>query len=237
MNTMKRLKTFIKLTLFRTVSPHFIDRLTGWIYQYRFNKWRNEHSDIEFPDRLDPGYRDQKRYDPYGFLVETQHLLDEQIDYLEFGVASGFSFRWWVEHNKHPLSRFFGFDTFTGLPENWEVFEKGAFSTGGRTPDMEDNRCSFQVGLFQETLEPFLETHASNGRKVIHLDADLYSSTLFVLTCLARRLKSGDILIFDEFGTVTHEFRAFMDFTSAYRMNYKVLGAVNQCYQVAVMVV
>ena len=61
----------------------------------------------------------------------------------------------------------------------------------------------------------------------MHLDADLYSSTLFALTSLAPHLKPGDIILFDEFGVPMHEYRAFMDFLSAYPFDYEVLGAVN----------
>jgi hypothetical protein len=71
---------------------------------------------------------------------------------------------------------------------------------------------------------------------VVHLDADLYSSTLFALTSLASRLKPGDILLFDEFAVPLHEYRAFMDFLSAYRFDYEVLGAVNHYLHVGMKI-
>ena len=58
----------------------------------------------------------QKRYALYAHLVDTGHLKDTAFDYLEFGVSGGFSFRWWVAANTQPGSRFYGFDTFEGLP-------------------------------------------------------------------------------------------------------------------------
>ena len=69
---------------------------------------------------------------------------------------------------------------------------------------------------------------------MIHADADLYSSTLFLLTRLYPRLKRDDVIIFDEFGVPTHEFRAFTDFVSSHRLRYTVLGAVNNYLQVAI---
>jgi len=212
---------------------HFFLRLA---YACRFSRWYSEHRSSEIPRRLDLGSPDSKRYDLFKFLLETQQL-DTQIDYLEFGVAAGESLLWWVEHNRHPMSRFVGFDTFTGLPEDWEVFKKGAFSTGGQVPDVADPRCSFQVGSFQDTLRPFLDEYVSRCRKVVHLDADLYSSTLFVLSCIAGKLNQGDILIFDEFGGIMDEFRAFLDVSSAYQLKLEIVGGADRLFQAAFLVV
>ena len=50
-------------------------------------------------------------------------------------------------------------------------------------------------------------------------------------------LRPGDVLLFDEFGVPTHEFRAFDDFVSAYRVDYELVGAVNNYLQVAIRLV
>lgn len=201
-------------------------------YLSKLSKWIRQHNDLLFDDKDDPKVWHDKRYGLYQFLIESEQL-DGQIDYLEFGVGAGHSLKWWVENNKHTGSNFFGFDTFTGLPENFGLLKKGAFSTGGKIPEINDTRCTFYTGLFQDTLGQFTSTYKSRNRKAIHLDADLYSSTLFVLTSLAPLLQKDDILIFDEFGAPTDEFRAFTDFVSAYGIKYKVLGAVNNYLQVA----
>jgi hypothetical protein len=77
--------------------------------------------------------------------------------------------------------------------------------------------------------------HKKSGgrRKVIHLDADLYSSTLYVLTSMAPYLQAGDILIFDEFNVPLHEFKALMDFESAYYIKYDVIASMNNYFHVA----
>ena len=69
---------------------------------------------------------------------------------------------------------------------------------------------------------------------VINLDADLYSSTLFVLTTLARYFRSGDLIFFDNFICSVEEFRAFEDFVKAFRVKYEVLGAVSEYLRVCV---
>jgi len=162
------------------------------------------------------------RTELYEAMIRRESL-DGPIDYLEFGVGQGRSFLWWSRRNQDPASRFTGFDTFTGLPESWGPFGAGAFSTEGRTPEGVDARARFVKGLFQDTLPGFLRDYRVERRKVVHLDADLYSSTLFVLTSLAPFLRTGDVLLFDEFGVPLHEFRALRDFLEAYPVTVEVL--------------
>ncbi|NVO08689.1 MAG: class I SAM-dependent methyltransferase [Bacteroidales bacterium] len=175
-----------------------------------------------------------RRYKLYQHILETKNLADIPIDYLEFGVCQGNSFRWWVNGNKNQDSRFYGFDTFEGLPEAWGmVFKKGDMNA--IIPDIDDKRVEFIKGLFQETFIPFTQSHSlkSEKVKVIHLDADLFSSTLYILTSIAPYLKKGDILLFDEFNVPNHEFHAFQCFTQSYYIKTKLLGAVNNYLQVA----
>ncbi len=65
-----------------------------------------------------------------------------------------------------------------------------------------------------------------SGRLVINLDADMFTSTLFVLSTLAPHLKVGDPIFFDEFSCPLDEFRAFEVFVRSFRVNYEVIGAV-----------
>jgi hypothetical protein len=68
------------------------------------------------------------------------------------------------------------------------------------------------------------------------LDANLFSSTLFVLTTLATHFKSGDIIFFDNFICSLDEFRAFEDFVESFRVKYEVLGAVGEYLRVCVKI-
>ncbi|MBL7765461.1 MAG: hypothetical protein JNJ58_05175 [Chitinophagaceae bacterium] len=92
--------------------------------------------------------------------------------------------------------------------------------------------------MFQDTLPGFLTSNSfhQGRRKVIHLDADLFSSTLFTLCSLAPHLQKGDILLFDEFNVPNHEFLAYKTFCDSYYIKTKLIGAVNNYLQVAVMV-
>jgi hypothetical protein len=158
------------------------------------------------------------------------------IDYLEFGVHEGVSLRYFAGANHHPDSRFIGFDTFSGLPESWGRFSSGHFNVGGIPPVIDDARVSFRVGLFQDSLPVFLESYRPQ-KLIVHVDCDLYSSGLFVLARLDAVCRPGTVIIFDEFGDVQHEFRAFMDYVSSFRRGYRVLAATRNYWEVAVEIV
>ena len=102
--------------------------------------------------------------------------------------------------------------------------------------NISDTRAKFYKGLFQDTLVPFLENYDSGKRKLIHLDADLFSATLFSLSQLYRFFNDGDILLFDEFAVPKHEFMAFKIFTESFYVNYEVIGAANNYLFVAVKI-
>ncbi len=168
----------------------------------------------------------EKRHAFYAY-VHARVLGKAPVDYLEFGVATGESFRSWLALDKNPGSRFFGFDSFEGLPENWQADSpRGAFSTGGRAPLVDDPRAAFVVGLFQDTVDAFSLSFTPSNRLVLHLDADLYSSTLFVLMSMNRHVRPGTVMLFDEFSArgFTDEFAALEDWCAACRRDYQVVA-------------
>jgi len=157
------------------------------------------------------------------------------IDYLEFGVHEGQSIFHFSKVNKSLGSRFFGFDCFTGLPEDWNRdYKRGHFNTDGCAPKTDDPRVKFVIGMFQDTLPSFLTSFKPESQIVVNIDCDLYSSALYCLTKLDAYLPKGTILIFDEFGDVLHEFRAAYDYTSSYRRCFKVICSHDNFFTVAV---
>ena len=222
--------------LFFRLKPHILlpaalaRGLEKTAYLSRMSRWMSQHRALEVG---------QTRAELFAHLMKSQKL-DGSIRYLEFGVASGTTLRWWLEHNTDPTSEFVGFDTFTGLPEDWDARPQGTFSQEGKPPVIADRRCSFQIGLFQDTLPGFLARDTWTGKNVVHLDADLYSSTLYVLTTLWPLFQGDDVLIFDDFCTLehpTHVFRAFFDFFSAYPGRYEVVGTSRYGHRVAIKLV
>jgi hypothetical protein len=207
--------------------------LLNLVYLSRLSRWISTSPKGKFNDFYNRRVNYENRFQLHEFVF-NEEIKNQAIDYLEFGVATGIAFKWWIEKNINTESRFFGFDVFTGLPEDFGVMHKHHYDTGGTTPKIDDARATFIKGLFQESLPGFLSDYKSNQRKVIHMDADLYSSTLFVLTKLLPILKKDDIIIFDEFGVPTHEFKAFTEIVSAYKLDYEFLGAINNYLQIAI---
>jgi O-methyltransferase len=205
-------------------------------YLTKFSLWVSKNRKIEYNDF--PGkWNYEKRYDLYKWVMEKENLFATSINYLEFGVAQGSSIRWFVGQNNIRASRFYGFDTFTGLPEDFGAYKKGTFNSNNQVPDIADARVKFFQGLFQQTLPGFLSTLDNASRNVIMMDADLYSSTMYVLTTIAGHLKKDDIIFFDEFAVPTHEFKAFYDFTQSYYVNMQLIAAANNYYFAAFKIV
>jgi O-methyltransferase len=163
------------------------------------------------------------RYDLYRYVNDVICGSDP-IDYFEFGVYQGDSLREWVTLNRQKGSRFFGFDSFEGLPEDWNhANPMGKFSLGGQLPDIGDDRVRLVKGWFQQTLRSLLADFRPQARLVIHNDSDLHSSTLFTLTAMDRIIVPGTVLIFDEFTSPLHEFRAFHEYVAAYMKNVELV--------------
>ena len=166
------------------------------------------------------------RHDYFKYLAK-EIIKNNPIQYLEFGVYKGDSIMEWVDLNQNTKSEFYGFDTFYGLPEDWTyTMKKGEFGLQGNMPIVDDPRVKMVKGLFQETLHPFLKTFNRKYKMVIHMDADLFSSTLYVLTQLDPFLENGDIIMFDEFSALTGEFKAFNDYREAFYRSLKMIAKV-----------
>ena len=201
----------------------------------RFSKWAYDNKKIQHNDFWSK-WDYNKRYPMYEWVIEKEGLTGP-VNYIEFGVAGGHSFDWFMTKNTDHESRFYGFDTFDGLPEDWGPFKKGSFSNNNEMPLIKDFRGKFYKGLFQQTVPEFLAELDNSRRNVLMMDADLWSATLYALISFAPYLKKGDIIFFDEFVVPTHEFKAFLDFTQSHYINLELIAAANNYYFAAFKVV
>ncbi|SDO32915.1 Macrocin-O-methyltransferase (TylF) [Klenkia soli] len=155
--------------------------------------------------------------------------------FLEFGVATGGTLRQITAHA--PEASCYGFDSFDGLPEHWRMgFGAGAFATEG-LPDVPG--AEFVVGWFDQTLPGFLDREPRDVA-FLHLDADLYSSTVTVLAALVGRLRPGTVVVFDEYfnypGWEDHEHKAWEEFVARHDVEFEYLGFTADDEQVSVRI-
>ena len=136
-------------------------------------------------------------------------------DYFEFGLYRGSSFSAaQTLSRRYGLAsemRFFGFDSFQGLPEPAGIDVSGEFRRGDyacsrakvtatldkRGADWE--RIHLVEGWYEQSLTERLKSTLAPGRVGIALvDCDLYASTVLVLRFLTDLLQDGSILLFDD---------------------------------------
>ena len=152
---------------------------------------------------------------------------NENSLWLEFGVYSGYTINY---ISKFTSNNVYGFDSFEGLPENWLddnnniILNQWFFNRNGVLPDVNENVCLIK-GLFQNTLDDFLNTYKDKKISFVHIDCDLYSSTKYVLEKIYPYLEDNCIIIFDELVNVnndtSNELKAFNEFILKYKINYK----------------
>jgi hypothetical protein len=153
----------------------------------------------------------------------TSLVQDKKVLYLEFGVAKGRSISWWSQALKNPRAMLAGFDSFEGLPEDAGPWTKGQFAGDGKPPVIGDPRVHFYKGWFDQTLPTFvLPEHET---LVVNMDADLYSSTIYVLRWLRPHFREGTFLYFDEMNHLDHEPRAFDEFCAESGLRFKPVCA------------
>jgi hypothetical protein len=170
------------------------------------------------------------------FDLVASRVQDKKVLYLEFGVYKGASIRYWSQKLRHPEAKLHGFDSFEGLPEDWEQYRKGHFDLRGHIPDIDDPRVRFFKGWFNEVLPGY--SLPSHEVLIIVMDADLYSSTIYVLRHLRTYIRPGTYIYFDEMNHVDHEPKAFNEFMKGSSLKFRPVTAdksldhaVFECYE------
>jgi hypothetical protein len=171
---------------------------------------------------LNPQRRVAGAHELFDLIIDD--VADRNVLYLEFGVFRGESMRYWSQRLRNPEAKLHGFDSFEGLPEAWNIDSpQGYFTTNGAIPVIEDPRVKFFKGWFDQTLPNYqLPAH---DQLVLDMDADLFSSTDYVLKTLKRSIVPGTYIYFDEFADRQNELRAFSEFVRDTKMRFELLGA------------
>lgn len=163
---------------------------------------------------------------------------------LDLGVWLGWSTRLTSEASGQKV---YGFDTFEGLVEDWEVddhliIKRGTFSlaeplaqrfirdtgvtlTDGIPPAL-GRDVEFIKGMTYETLEPFLADRPGAPITLFHMDLDTYESCHHALETCKDHFIEGSVLVSDEYLVTNGEMRAFFEFQAKYDLqwNYRAWG-------------
>jgi hypothetical protein len=158
---------------------------------------------------------------------------------LDLGVWLGWSTRLTSDASDRTV---FGFDTFEGLVEDWQiddqaVIKSGTFSlaeplaqrfirdTGvslrNGVPDALGRKVQFIKGSTYETLDPFLAYRPAAPIRLFHMDLDTYESCLHGLETCKDHFVEGSILVFDEYLVTNGEMLAFYEFQSKYELEWR----------------
>lgn len=157
----------------------------------------------------------------------------------EFGVYKGTTLKYFA--SKAPKNiMIYGFDSFEGLPEDWDKFhKKGYFKT--KMPKLNLPNVTLVKGWFNESLPKFLSEHQLGQVGFIHMDVDLHYSTKTVLDLLTPHISSGTVIVFDEFYNhprfEEHEFKALNEWAKENEISYEYKAYCLTMHQVCVQIV
>lgn len=167
-------------------------------------------------------------------LALTQAKLEGLV--LEFGVYNGKSIRniaGLVKGSVH------GFDSFEGIPENWNDEPSGSYSANGELPEVPSN-VTLHKGWFENTIPEFIKEN--NGPiRFMNIDCDLYSSTKTIFDLLGPQIIPGTVIVFDEYigykSWKEDEFKAFQEAVAQYGWRYEILSFSFATKQAAIKII
>lgn len=153
---------------------------------------------------------------------------------LEFGTYNGYS----ANRLSRVCRQVYGFDSWKGLPEDWKGVERKGHFALDSLPEVFDN-VELIPGWFNQTLEPFLDSHPDIDVGLIHIDCDLYSSTRYVLDTLYARgiIRPGLKIIFNEVvnyrGFQDGEIRALYELVQEQGVKFRWLPLIGRVLDIA----
>ncbi|WP_228000268.1 class I SAM-dependent methyltransferase [Mycolicibacterium sp. P1-5] len=179
----------------------------------------------------------QLRIPDHTLLWEASRLRGDGL-LLDLGVWIGWSTRLLADKAGR---RVYGFDTFEGLVEDWQIDDRVLVKAGALSlnepyaqrliedtgvtledgiPSALGRDIEFVKGSTYDTLAPFLDAHPGPVR-LFHMDLDTYESCLHALETCKERFEVGSILVFDEYLVTNGEMRAFYEFQAKYGFEFR----------------
>ena len=169
---------------------------------------------------------------------------------LEFGVYKGKSIRI-IRKNLSDRFKVFGFDSFVGLPEDWDggwtrvttqdedgtrhysekfPVKKGHFNLNGNMPSVP--QVKLYKGWFVDTIPQYLADYPDKKIGLLHIDCDLYSSTVTVLEELKNSIVKDTVIVFDEWRVddqvLGGEEEACFEWVIKYGRSYEIISQLTK---------
>jgi hypothetical protein len=216
------------------------------IFQHVFGG-AGDACDIRRMARLISGYESTRYYIDHMHQAQVfntpRHLYAWALEQrriaglvLEFGVASGRTLTQIAEACAGQTV--YGFDGFKGLPEAWK-FGRGEGAFAREAPPAVPANAELVIGWFADTLPAFVAAHPQPV-SYLHVDCDLYSSTMDILRHLGPHLAPGSVVAFNEYfnypGWQHHEYKAWQEWVAASGARYRYLACNARHQQVAAVV-
>lgn len=213
-----------------------LDRYIPNLYSRDISVYELRYQD--FIRRAMTELRRHKKISGHTLLWEADWLQGDGL-VLDLGVWIGWSTRLLAERSGR---RVYGFDTFEGLVEDWQVDDGPLVKAGALSiaepwaqrfientgvivkdgiPSALGRDVEFVKGSTYDTLTPFLDDHPGPIR-LFHMDLDTYESCLHALEACKERFEVGSILVFDEYLVTNGEMRAFFfEFREKYGFDFR----------------
>ena len=151
-----------------------------------------------------------KRPQRYSHLAHALSKVKLSGHVMEFGVYQGLTLK--IISDYFSNQTVWGFDSFEGLPETWFMksdvgarrsqHPPGKFALDKQELQVVVNqfakrKVNLVPGWFDQTVVPWLKDNIGVV-SFLHVDCDLYSSTLDILNLLNDRIVPGTVIVFDE---------------------------------------
>jgi hypothetical protein len=177
----------------------------------------------------------EKKHDEPKQVGDRLDSIDEIMKYLgpdqkwvQFGVAAGQSAKYILSLMPESNTLYL-LDSFEGLPENWGKNpnqKKGAFKLKeDQIPVFDDPRAIVLKGWFKDTVKDLVKIDGPFS--FLHIDCDIYSSTVDALFGVGNYISDPCYILFDEFYNYPdfyeHEYIAFLEFIHTFDYKYKPL--------------
>ena len=216
--------------IIKKILPHSVYKLTANTY------FKLKHPEFILSQQ---NYKYSDEHLKFVHLLECMNYVRVSVPigvppvFFEFGCHSGRTFSAVVNAARYfnmKGTEFYAFDSFEGLPETHEedgIFQTGSFCTSvidfkkivKQKTNLELDNNHIIEGYYSESLKTELQNRLPKVG-MVHIDVDLYSSTVEVLEFIKPLLVIGTVLIFDDWycfppGTNKGEMQAVKEFSDA----------------------